>query len=274
MSDLAASLPVVAGLAHRAAGPEGAPVAVCVHGWPSSSWMWRSTLDALAASGVRAVAPDLAGYGESPVDRPGTWAHHVEALGRFVDAVSPEAPVALVLHDWGGLIGLRWACENPARVSALVISGTTFFADETWHDFAQALRTPEHGETVVRGFDRTGFGAVLRGISTGMDDAALDEYFRAFATDEGRLAQLDLYRSGEFAELEPYAGRLAALGVPALIVWGAGDPFLPVANAKRFHAELPASELLVLEAGHFVVDDEPEAFAAAAAGFLGRVLTV
>lgn len=272
MSDTAPSLSIVEGLAHRAAGPEDGPVAVCVHGWPSSSWMWRPTLDALAATGVRAVAPDLAGYGESPVDRPGTWAHHVEALGRFIDALSPDAPVALVVHDWGGLIGLRWACENPARVSALVISGTTFFADETWHDFAAALRAPDQGEMVIRGFDRAGFGAVLGGISTGMDDAALDEYFRAFATDEGRLAQLDLYRSGEFAELEPYAGRLAALGVPALIVWGAGDPFLTVANAERFHAELPGSELLVLEAGHFVVDDEPEAFATATAGFLGRVL--
>lgn len=271
MTEPTPPLPVVAGLAYRAAGPEDAPVAVCVHGWPASSWMWRRTLAGLAAAGVRGYAPDLAGFGQSPVDRPGTWARHVDALGRFVDAVAPDAPVALVVHDWGGLIGLRWACEHPERVSALVVSGTTFFPGE-WHAFAGALRTPGQGEAAIRGFDRAGFGAVMSGISPGVDDAALDDWFRAFATDEARLAQLDLYRSGELDELAGYAGRLAALGVPAKVVWGREDPFLPVALAERFRDELPGAELAVLDAGHFVAEDAPEAFAAEVVGFVAGVV--
>jgi haloalkane dehalogenase len=265
-------LPRLEGLAYRAGGPEDGPVAVCVHGWPSSSYMWRPTLAALAGVGVHGIAPDLAGFGESPVDRPGTWARHVEALGQFVDAAAPERDVALVVHDWGGLIGLRWACENPGRVSALVIASTTFFPDDEWHEFGRALRTPEQGEQVIRGFDRAGFGAVLQGISTGMDDEALDEYFRAFATDEGRLAQLDLYRSGELSELAAYEGALTALDVPARIVWGTGDPFLPSSLAARFAEVLPGSEVVLMDAGHFVADDAPGAFADEVAGFLGRVL--
>ena len=83
---------------------------------------------------------------------------------------------------------------------------------------------------------------------------------------------LDLYRSGQFAELEPYAPRLAALDVPALVLWGEDDPFAPVAGAHRFVAELADAELVVLPGtGHFVVDDAPAAYAEAVMAFLGRL---
>ena len=61
-----------------------------------------------------------------------------------------------VVHDWGGLIGLRWACEQPAAVQALVISSTGFFPDGKWHGMAKALRTPGEGEALVDGLDRDG----------------------------------------------------------------------------------------------------------------------
>ena len=266
-------LPTAAGLAYRAGGPEDGPLAVCLHGWPESSWMWRSTLAALAARGIRGVAPDLAGFGESPVNRPGSWTAHVAELGAFVDAVSPDAPVALCVHDWGGLIGLRWACDNPDRVSALTISDTGFFPDGEWHDLAKGLRTPEVGEELVRGLTREAFGAAVGGLSKGMDDGDIDEYFRGFATDEQRLAHLDLYRSGEFSELEAYDGKLAALGVPTLILWGADDVFAPISGAHRFVEEIPGAELSVIEgAGHFVADDAPEEFADQVATFVAKAI--
>jgi haloalkane dehalogenase len=236
--------------------------------------MWRPTLAALAALGVRAVAPDLPGYGESPVVRPGSWGAHVAAFGAFVDAVSPDEPVVLVVHDWGGLIGLRWACDHPDRVAGLVISDTGFFADGKWHDLANVMRTPDTGEEVIRGMTREAFGGALAAISTGIDDDATDEYFRAFATDEQRLAMLDLYRSGDFDELIAYEGRLGQLGVPTLMVWGGKDTFAPVAGAYRFHQEIPGSSVVVIEeAGHFVADDAPEEFAATVADFVAGVVS-
>src|SRR6478735_12040995 len=101
MSDL----PVAAGLTYRESRPAGEPrgTLLCVHGFPSSSYMWRGVLEAAPAAGWRVVAPDLAGYGDAPPDPPATWDRHIEALARFHDALD-LGPVALAVHDWGGLI--------------------------------------------------------------------------------------------------------------------------------------------------------------------------
>src|SRR5919201_5568446 len=74
------------GLAYRELRPEGGgdrPVALLLHGYPESSYMWKPILPALARAGWRAVAPDLAGFGDSPPDRPGTWERHAERLAAF-----------------------------------------------------------------------------------------------------------------------------------------------------------------------------------------------
>jgi haloalkane dehalogenase len=260
-----------AGLAYREAGPEEGRAVLLVHGYPESSWMWIGLLRALAAAGWRAIAPDLAGYGDSPPDPPATWARHVASLERFREALGLDR-VALVVHDWGGLIGLRWACDHPGVASALVISNTGFFADGKWHGLARMLRAPGTGEELVGSITREAFGAGLREQSPRIDDRALDEYFKAFADEERRRGQLELYRSGDFAELAPYEGRLAALGVPALLLWGPADRYVPVAAAHRFARELPDAELVVLAgAGHFVFEDAPEAAGEAVVRFLRRV---
>jgi haloalkane dehalogenase len=259
-----------AGLAYRAAGDSADRTVVLVHGYPESSYMWQHALAGLADAGWRALAPDLPGYGDSELDRPGTWERHVEALGRFVRELELP-PVALVTHDWGVPIGLRWACDNPDAVTALVISDGGFFADRRWHDLANAMRTPEEGERLIRSYTREGFAAALRAVSARMSEEALEEYWKAFADDAHRLAQLELYRSGDFEKLVPYEGRVAALGVPALIVWGEEDRFAGVQMAHRFQAELPDSELVIMEgAGHFVWDDEPERVTRALVDFLER----
>ena len=78
-----------------------------------------------------------------------------------------------------------------------------------------------------------GFAAMLGQVSSGIDSRAVDEYWKAYADDARRQSQLDFYRSMDFEKLAPYEGRLAALGVPVLLVWGGQDPFAPVADAHR-----------------------------------------
>src|SRR3954451_12139137 len=256
------------GLHHREAGSAGDPAVLLVHGYPESSYMWRDVLPPLAAAGFHAVAPDLAGFGDSEPDPPGIWERHVEALERFREQRELGA-VALVVHDWGGLIGLRWACDHPDAVSALCISNTGFFPDGRWHGPAQSFQTEGEGEQLIGQIDRAGFGAMLGQLIPGIDEHSIDEYWKAFGDDVRRQGTLELYRSGDFAKLEPYEGKLAELGVPTLILWGESDPFAPIGGAHRFAKEIPGAELIALEGvGHFAPDEAPDRYAAALVEFL------
>ena len=258
----------------RSAGDPADPAVLLVHGYPESSHMWRASLDALADSGLYAVAPDLPGFGDSEPGPAGTntWERHVETLEALRVAEGLDR-VALVGHDWGGLIGLRWACDQPEAVWAVVASDTGFFADGRWHGMADALRTPGQGEELVDGMTRESFGQMLGAVSRGIDAEAVDEYFKAFADEPRRRGQLELHRSGDFEKLEPYQGRLAALGLPFLAIWGEDDPFAPLAGGQRLADEIPGGRLEVIPGtGHFVFDDEPQLAAEALASFLGEVV--
>jgi haloalkane dehalogenase len=156
-------------------------------------------------------------------------------------------------------------------VEALVISCTGFFPDGKWHGLAEGMRTPGTGEELMDGMTREGFAAVMRQSAAGISDDAIDEYWKAFGDDDRRRGQLELYRSGDFDKLAQYDGKLAELGVPALVLWGENDNFAPVAGAHRFHKELPDSELVVLDAGHFVFEEAPKESTSAVVRFAERL---
>jgi pimeloyl-ACP methyl ester carboxylesterase len=262
----------VDGVAYREAQPDGwdgtGPTALLLHGYPTSSYLWRNVLPALAEVGCRAVAPDLPGFGDSPADLPGTWERQLAHVERFRRSLGLER-VILGVHDWGGLIGLRWACDHPGAVSALVITDTGFFPDGRWHGMAQSLRTEGEGEQLVANVNRDLFAMALRQISPVLPDDALDEFWKAYGDEDRRRNQLDLYRSGDFEKLEAYRGKLGGLGVPAKIVWGAKDEFAPIGGAYRFKKELPDADLVVLDdAGHFLMEDDPARVAAEISAFV------
>ena len=259
-------------LAFREAGDSGAPVALLLHGYPNSSYLFRNVLPAVAEAGWRGVAPDLPGFGDTPLDgRSGTWEEHVEAIGEFVDAES-LGPVALVVHDWGGLIGLRWAVQHPEAVKALVLMGTGFFPDGKWHGLARAMRTPGELDGLFETMTREAFGDVMRQVEPHASDEAVEEYWKGFSTPEQRRAHLTLYRSGDFEKLAPYEGALGQLGVPTLVLWGGQDSYAPVGGAHRFVKEIPDAQLVVLEAaGHFLMEDDSERVASEIGKFLADV---
>jgi haloalkane dehalogenase len=270
------ALKSVNGIAFREAEPSQAsehlPV-LCLHGWPQSSYMWRHLLPALASAGRRALAPDLPGFGDSPPDPPGTFERHVAAIERFRRQIGLDR-VMLVVHDTGGLIGLRWACDHPDAVGGLVITNTGFFPDIEWIEVAKTMRTPIQGEALVDSLSREGFATLLEAASDKFDEPAFDEYWKAFTTAEGRRGMLELYRSFDLDELRPYQKKLAALGVPVLILWGQQDEFLPMDFASRFAREIPGSKLVMLEGvRHFLFEDEPERCAQELVGFLQQADT-
>ena len=183
------------GIAYREVEPSqmsDRPPVLCIHGWPQSSYMWRHLLPALAAVGRRALAPDLAGFGDSPPDPPGTFEHQVEAVERFRRQIGLDR-VVLVVHDTGGLIGLRWACDHPDAVDGLVITNTGFFPDAEWAEIARTMRTPIQGEALVDSLSREGFATLLGEASSEFDERALDEYWKMFSTARLRVA----FRAGD-----------------------------------------------------------------------------
>ncbi|MDQ3572059.1 MAG: alpha/beta fold hydrolase [Actinomycetota bacterium] len=259
-----------AGLVYREIDPEGEPSGdpvLLLHGFPESSLMWEPLMAALAGAGRRCVAPDLYCLGDSDDPGPATFERNLEAVSRLHSELD-LGRVAVVVHDWGGFIGLAWACEHPDLVSALVISDTGFFADGRWHGMAEMIRGDE-GEAIMAAIDRDGFAGLLRADGAPFADEQIDAYWRPFESGRGRQATLEFYRSMDFSKLAPYEGKLGALDVPALLLWGAEDKFAPIGGAKRFEREIPGSELVALEgAGHFVFDQEPERATATVAAFL------
>lgn len=259
-----------AGLSYREAEPDpGATdrTVVLVHGFPESSLMWEPLMGRLAEDGHRCLAPDLYCLGDSDDPGPATFERNLGAFGAWLDELEP-GPVDLVVHDWGGFVGLAWACDHPDRVRSLVISDTGFFADGRWHGIAEAIRKPG-GEELVESLDRNAFAGLLRADGTQFSDAAVDAYWRPFEQGRGREATVEFYRSMDFEKLAPHEGGLARLGVPVLLLWGAEDQFAPLSGAHRFAGEIPGAVLEAIEdAGHFVFDAEPERCAEAVAGFL------
>ncbi len=250
-----------------APGTESGDPVLLVHGFPESSRMWAPLMGALSEAGRRCVAPDLYCLGASSDPGPATFERNLEALGALHSELE-LGRVALVVHDWGGFVGLAWACERSDLVSALVISDTGFFADGRWHGMAEAVRG-DQGEALVGALDRDGFVALLTAGGATFSEEDLDEYWRPFERGRGRAATLEFYRSMDFAKLAPYEGKLGELGVPTLLLWGAEDEFAPIGGAHRFAREIPNARLVALAgAGHFVYDQERGATTAEVAAFL------
>jgi haloalkane dehalogenase len=247
---------------YRECAPEGAaaaPPVLLVHGFPESSRMWEPLMLELARLGRRSLAPDLYCLGDSPDPGPATYERNVEALEHFGEHVfHNEERVLVIVHDWGGFIGLTWACRNAKRVEALVLSDTGFFSDGRWHGVAEMLRS-EAGEAAIAAFDRDAFAALLRADGAGFSDEDVDAYWRPFDRGRGREATLEFYRDMDFDKLAPYEGGLAEMAVPTLILWGEDDNFAPLSGARRFNREIPGSDLVVVPgAGHFVFETDPE----------------
>ncbi len=139
-------------MAYVDAGPADAPVVLLLHGEPSWSFLYRHVIDELVGAGLRAIAPDLVGFGRS--DKPTattdhSFARHVEWVRALAFDVLDLHEVTLVGQDWGGLIGLRLVGEHPDRFARVVAANTglptgDFDMPEIWWQFRRAVENAEH----------------------------------------------------------------------------------------------------------------------------------
>ena len=240
---------------------------LCLHGYPTSSYLWRAVAPVMTAR-AHVIAPDLPGFGDSELGPcTGTWEELAQFVDDFVGALD-LAPVDLMVHDWGGLAGLWWLTEHPEKVRTLIITDTGFFSDGRWHAFAKTYRIAGAGEALIDAMTEEGMGGMLRGACPAMPDDALAEYWKSHNTLERRAAKLAMYRSGDFEKLAEREWKLGEVAPPTCIIWGAHDMFAPVGGGHRFHKRIPKTEMHILQAGHFLQEEEPTTVGQFAADFL------
>jgi len=234
-----------------------APV-LYLHGVPTSSDEWLGFLQRTGG-----LAPDLPGFGRS--GKPGylkfTIEEYAAFIERFLDTVGVES-VRLVVHDWGA-VGLAFAQAHPERVERLVVTNAVpFLPGYRWHRTARIWRTPVLGELAMGATTRWTLKQSTRESNAKpgpMPKEWLDSVMAHM--DQGtQRAILRLYRSAPSEVLAKAGERLSTLDMPALVVWGAKDPYIPTRFGEEYARVLPNSELLVLpDAGHWWWLDRPDA---------------
>ena len=252
---------------------EGDPV-VCFHGEPSWSYLYRKMLPPLVEGGFRVVCPDLAGFGRSdkPTDRGWyTYDRHVEQVAGVLDAAGVR-DATVVVQDWGGPIGLRWAVENPERAGALAILNTGLFTGRVskgfmaWRDFAE--RNPD----LPVGF------VIQGGTATELPDEVVTAYEAPFPNAESKAGAAQFPLLVPIAADQPGAAEMGRVmdelsrwEKPALVAFSDSDPVFPFPRAgERFTDAIPtAGEQIRIEgAAHFLQEDRGEEIAGHVLEFL------
>jgi pimeloyl-ACP methyl ester carboxylesterase len=256
------------------AGPADATEAVVfVHGNPGSADDWEALVGAVGGIGMRAVALDLPDFGETEAP-PGfehTLDRYAAFLGGAIAALGIER-VHLVLHDFGGPIGLVWAIAHPDSLASVTLIDTGVLPGYKWHRMARVWRTPVIGELFQASATRRGFRWGLsrgepRGLPRPFVERMYDHYDR-----RTRRAVLKLYRStGDPGEAAPeLVAEMAARDIPALVIWGEHDAYLPASYAPRQRDAFPSADVHVLPlSGHWPFADAPQAVERLLLEFLG-----
>ena len=248
-------------LAYRELG-SGPPV-LLLHGWPTSSFLWRDVMRPIAEQN-RVLAIDLPGFGAS--DKPLGVRYDFDLFDRtldgFLEALGVDA-VGLAVHDLGGPVGLHWALQRPGRVTRLAILNTLVYPEfsEAVLQFIKACSTPELRDQLT---SPAGLEAAM-GLGLADEETLSDEVVAAvrepFQDADSRRALADagigLQPEG-FAEI---ARLLPTLRVPVRVIYGERDRILPdvAETMARVQADLPQAEVTALPGcGHFLQEEAPE----------------
>jgi pimeloyl-ACP methyl ester carboxylesterase len=267
---------------YREAGPAGAPVVLLLHGFPTSSHMFRNLIPALADH-YRVIAPDYPGFGQSAMpDHTAfayTFAHYADLVDGLIEQLGAKR-YAMYVMDYGAPVGYRLALKHPERVSALIVQngnayveGLKAFWDPIkayWADGSQSHRTALDFlvDPATTKFQYTDGVSDLSRIDPDNwvhDQALLDR-------PGNKDIQLDLFHDyGSNVPLYPgFQAFFRERKPPTLIVWGKNDKIFPADGAAPYLRDLPKAELHLLDTGHFALEDKLDVMAPLIHRFLDR----
>ncbi len=267
---------------YREAGPKDAPVMLLLHGFPSSSHMYRDLIPLLATK-YRVIAPDLPGFGFTTVSSDRNYAYTFDNLALTIEAFVQALQLksyALYVFDYGAPVGFRLAASHPERVTAIVSQNGNSYLEglgDAWAPIRKYWAEPNaENREVIRGFlnlEATKWQYV-HGVadpasvapeSYTLDAALLDrpgnqdiqlDLFLNYATN------LDLYPTFQqfFRDAQP----------PMLAIWGKNDPFSIPPGAAAFAKDNPNAVVQMLDTGHFALETHVDEIAAAIHALLAK----
>ncbi len=270
---------------YRQAGPADAPALLLLHGFPTSSHMFRGLIPALADR-FHVVAPDLPGFGHSdmpPRDKfTYSFAKLAEVIERFTEVIG-LVRFAIYVFDYGAPTGFRMAVRHPERITAIISQNGNAYEEglsDGWNPIRAYWQDPsEKNRAALRAFlaPETTVWQYTHGVSdtslVSPDGYSLDNHYlmRPGAHD----VQLDLfgdYKSNVamYPEFQAYFRKHKP---PFLAAWGKNDPFFLPPGAEAFRRDIPGAEVRFFDTGHFALETHGEEIAEAIRDFLPRAVS-
>lgn len=271
---------------YREAGAKDAPTILLLHGFPTSSHMFRNLIPILADR-YHVIAPDLPGFGFSDAPDRKTFSYTFENLANVIDRFTQTIGLdryAIYVFDYGAPIGLRLALTHPERITAIISQNGNAYHEglsQGWSPIQKYWKEPTStNRAALRGFltPETTKSQYLYGVT---DETLVAP--EAFTLDSALLArhgndeiQLDLsldYASN-VALYPKFQEYFRTHRPPLLAVWGKNDPFFLPQGAEAFRRDNPDAEVHLFDAGHFALETHGSEIAEVILTFLGRRLGV
>jgi pimeloyl-ACP methyl ester carboxylesterase len=269
---------------YRAAGEPSAPVVLLLHGFPTSSFMFRELIPRLADE-FRVIAPDLPGFGFTEVPEKRKYSYSFDALARTLEAFTDVLGLtryAIYVFDYGAPTGFRLAVRHPDRVTAIVSQNGNAYEEglgDAWGPIRKYWSAPsKENRDVIRqnilNFEGTRW-QYTHGVAN-PESVAPESYTVDAALLErpgNKEIQLDLFLDYAtnvklYPEFQEYFRKSKP---PLLAIWGKNDPFFIPAGAEAFRKDIPNAQVRFLDTGHFAIETHVVEIAAAMKRFLQAV---
>ncbi len=266
---------------YRAAGDPAAPVVLLLHGFPTSSFMFRELIPRLADK-FRVIAPDLPGFGFTEVPAERNYTYSFDALARTIEAFTDVLGLkryAIYVFDYGAPTGFRLAMAHPERVSAIVSQNGNAYEEglgDAWAPIRKYWATPTAENREVIGKNILTLEGTRWQYTHGVADpesVAPESYMLDAALLErkgNKDIQLDLFLDyASNVKLYPsFQEYFRKSKPPLLAIWGKNDPFFIPAGAEAYKKDLPQAKVQFLDTGHFATETHVVEIAAAMREFL------
>ena len=272
---------------YREAGPQDAPAILLLHGFPTSSQMFRNLIPALADK-YRVIAPDYPGYGHSSMPAHDQFTYTFDNLAKVIDEFTGKVGLtkyALYVQDYGAPVGYRLAAQHPERITAIVVQNGNAYDEGLDNDFWKPIKAywkePNSKERRDAIRNLITYEATKWQYTDGVknpelvspDGAAHDQFLLDRPGNDE--IQLDLFLSyGSNPPLYPnWQAYFRKHQPPMLIVWGKNDQIFPAAGAEPYKRDLKTLEFHLLDAGHFALESNGDEIAQLMREFLGKHVT-